>query len=808
MNKTIFVREPIGDRELNLPLSIGSDDTATLRVPDLESGNRLELFVENEKLCVRRYGEQMILLDGVELVAGSAFVIHEGGTIVMGATILRLEQESSVARVLSVRHLEGNLTIAPLRSDSGVAITEGDRDLRIDPVQPASVATAESSVTPTAAVQRNWRTVVVMTLVILLLVMSVLLLARFERIEIATLPKDASVSARGLSWSAPGGIFVLPGERELFIAKEGYVSTSRRVTVVKDQPLRLDVRLDELPGIIEIDSGGVAATAFVDGAEVGQVPGEVQLAAGTRTLVLKAERHLDAVETLEVVGKGVRQPLVFKLQPSWGKLAVTAQTPAAVLRIDEGAEITLPATVDLPAGLHRLEISAAAARPWRSAVLIKAGETQQIGPIELGAPDMTLQLRSRPSGAEIIVNGAFSGRTPARLELAPGIEHELLLNLQGYQSVRRSVVAESGQRRDLSIDLPAILVDLTVQGEPAGAQVFRGAELLGTTPLTTRLTAERHRLEIRKDGMQSEVSTVDLSAAVARSLDYRLTPVGRARDWAPPPPAMTAPSGVMLRLMPTAKVILGSERREQGRRANEFQRQVEFTRAFYLGTREVTNGEFRRFRPKHSSGFVGRRTLDLDGFPVTSVSWADAVEYCNWLSEQDGLPAAYEKQGGKWVLRQPVTIGYRLPTEAEWEFVARYTAASGALRRYEWGDALPPPRGYANLAGSEVLNELPQVMDAWQDDYVVVAPPGKFAANALGIFDMTGNVSEWVHDAYVSFDAAAGGKDPLGPSEGNRRVIKGSHWQTHSFSELRPAWREAADAGSQTIGFRVARYAE
>jgi formylglycine-generating enzyme required for sulfatase activity len=104
---------------------------------------------------------------------------------------------------------------------------------------------------------------------------------------------------------------------------------------------------------------------------------------------------------------------------------------------------------------------------------------------------------------------------------------------------------------------------------------------------------------------------------------------------------------------------------------------------------------------------------------------------------------------------------------------------------------------------------MPRVLDGWQDDYQVVAPPGKFRANGFGIFDMTGNVSEWVHDAYVSFEANAGGTDPLGPAAaGTRRVIKGSNWRTVSFADLRAAWREGADEGAEDIGFRVARYAE
>jgi len=174
-----------------------------------------------------------------------------------------------------------------------------------------------------------------------------------------------------------------------------------------------------------------------------------------------------------------------------------------------------------------------------------------------------------------------------------------------------------------------------------------------------------------------------------------------------------------------------------------------------------------------------------------SVSWEEAGQFCRELTRRSGKE-------------------YRLPTEAEWEYAARQVPLTGRARRYEWGDGLPPPAGAFNLAGSEAAGAVQTLLEGWQDEHPSVAPPGKYPANGLGLYDMTGNVSEWVHDAYASFDAAAGGTDPTGPASGARRVVKGANWRTAVFSELRPAWREGADpsSASQDIGFRIARYAE
>jgi formylglycine-generating enzyme required for sulfatase activity len=272
-------------------------------------------------------------------------------------------------------------------------------------------------------------------------------------------------------------------------------------------------------------------------------------------------------------------------------------------------------------------------------------------------------------------------------------------------------------------------------------------------------------------------------------------------------PTITTKIGYVVRIVPPGRFVMGSERREQGRRPNEGMRTVTFKRPFYIGVTEVTNGQFRKFRPRHASGHVEKQTLDLNTHPVSKVTWEDAAAFCNWLSEQEGLPPAYEKRDETLVLRQPVTNGYRLPTEAEWEYASRY-AGPGKQTRYAWGDALPVPENVGNIAGTETGDWLPARFEDYRDEFQVVAPVGQFPPNALGLHDMTGNVSEWVNDFYLSFVAGGALVDPLGPAAGNRHTIRGSSWRSALSSELRYAWRDSGEGGDQAIGFRVARYAD
>jgi formylglycine-generating enzyme required for sulfatase activity len=234
---------------------------------------------------------------------------------------------------------------------------------------------------------------------------------------------------------------------------------------------------------------------------------------------------------------------------------------------------------------------------------------------------------------------------------------------------------------------------------------------------------------------------------------------------------------------------------------------VKLERRYYLGLREVTNAEFRQFRPSHRSGFVLQQTLDLDRQPAVGVTWQDAAAYCNWLSAQDGLEPAYVEQAGRLVPVVPLNTGYRLPTEAEWEWAAR--SSGGALRKYPWGDALPVPPGAGNFADRRAQPLVAQIIADLDDGFAATAPVGSFSANPLGFFDMGGNVAEWALDLYTVQPAESTvAVDPVAAGAGAVRVIRGSSWQHSGVTELRLAFRDYGDGRRNDLGFRIARYAQ
>lgn len=209
---------------------------------------------------------------------------------------------------------------------------------------------------------------------------------------------------------------------------------------------------------------------------------------------------------------------------------------------------------------------------------------------------------------------------------------------------------------------------------------------------------------------------------------------------------------------------------------------VQISRRFALSETEVTQGQYQAVMGENPSQFK-----DLPGWemlPVERVSWLDAVKYCNKLSASEGLSPCYVLQGDAVRWDGLECLGYRLPTEAEWEYAARADETT-------------------EYAGSDRVDEV-----AWHDENSgsKTHPVGSKKANAWFLKDLSGNVWEWVWDWYADSYKAAGGQDPVGPASGSGRVVRGGSWVSNTVI-ARVAVRNGGAPASRGsgVGFRLAR---
>ncbi|MCL1865120.1 MAG: formylglycine-generating enzyme family protein [Spirochaetes bacterium] len=250
--------------------------------------------------------------------------------------------------------------------------------------------------------------------------------------------------------------------------------------------------------------------------------------------------------------------------------------------------------------------------------------------------------------------------------------------------------------------------------------------------------------------------------------------------------------------------IMGSPSSEAGRNDNESQHRVTVS-SFYMGKYEVTQEEYIEVMGSNRSRWQG---FDL---PVENVSWYDAIEYCNKRSVKEGLTPAYTIDKDRkdpnneatdmfdknqWVVTwNRKANGYRLPTEAEWEYACR----ADTKTPFNTGDNITTDE--ANYKGDKPYNNNAKGIDRRK-----TTPVGSFKPNAWGLYDMHGNVWEWCWDWYGAYSVAAQ-TDPEGPSSGAFRVERGGSW--FNFGQhLRSAFR----GGKLTpylwninLGFRLVR---
>jgi len=652
-----------------------------------------------------------------------------------------------------------------------------------------------------------WRWVLLATAVVFIAIMAFLLSARSVQITVQAQTSTDIALSGGLYMPFGDRYLMRSGDYQVTATALGYSPLHTTFTVTDEDNQIVELLLRLLPGRLGVNSQPTGAKVLIDGEFIGETPfSDVPVEAGEHSLQIQAERYLLLEQTLLVTGRDIQQQLELALEPAWAEVTVDSLPQGATILVDgEVAGIT-PSVLEIPQGERQLMLHKEGFAHWQEELTVIASEAQDMGRVELQPAAATVQLVSRPSRANVTVDGEFRGQTPLTLEVTPDRAHRLAVFKPGYRRHTSSLQMTAGATTSRTVKLVAQLGEVRFNIEPQSAIIKINGQPRGQGSQTLSLPAVEQTVEVSLEGYASVRRRVTprpgLEQAVSISLQTELE-----EQLARIKPELTTSLGQTLLLFTPGDFTMGASRREPGRRSNEVLHPVSLTRMFYLQTTEVTNAEFRLFQATHKSGQVQGNSVNREHQPVVQVSWQQAAQFCNWLSQREGLAPFFKETSGVVTGYNPAATGYRLPTEAEWAWAARVDGET--VLKFPWGDSFPPTERVENYADSTSAYVTGRIVNGYTDGYVVTASVASFPPSKKGLYDMGGNVSEWVLDVY-SIPSADGSTqvDPTGAQTGDNYVIRGAGWSHSKIAELRLSYRDYGQRGRDDVGFRIARYAE
>ncbi len=623
-------------------------------------------------------------------------------------------------------------------------------------------------------------------------------------------PATAVVDISGLTFHIGDNYLLLRGEHQLSAEAPGYYPLSKTIEVSDQATQQIDISLQPLPGNLLINASLSDIEVYIDDQLAGTVPGTLeQISRGAHKLDFRKYRYFPLQQEVQIEGLGKTQAVEITLQPAWGHMDFTTVPAGAELYIDDRLIGQTPITAEVLETGSQITLRAAGYKTLQQQITVKAGTKAQHPLIEMIVADGQLAINSSPQGASITIDKQFSGVTPLLVDVAPFTKHKVELFLEGYLKATRSIAVKPEQQADLNVDLTPNIGTVQLRVSPADATIKVDGKSQGSGSQTLSLNAKPHSISVEKSGYQTKSMTVTPRPGHQQALTVKLLTLEQAY-WASRPPTANSSVGIQLKLFrPDQQFMLGAPRRQPGRRANEAERSVALKRPFYLATHETTNAQYRRWKDQHSSTAIKGQTLDMNDQPVARVSWQDAALFCNWLSRKEGLPPFYIIEESRIVGFNWDAHGYRLPTEAEWAWAAKIDAQSKS-HIFPWSNDLYPPLEVTdNYADQSARALISFTLPNYNDQYPVSAVVGSFKANSKGLYEMSGNVAEWVND-YFDIRPRRGEPevDPRGPQQGNKHVIRGASWALASRTELRLSYRDSGNDGRIDLGFRIARYVD
>src|SRR6056297_3391837 len=458
----------------------------------------------------------------------------------------------------------------------------------------------------------------------------------------------------------------------------------------------------------------------------------------------------------------------FEAKPITKQIRIETTPSNATIYINGSYKGTSPLTIGLEEGTHTIEARKDGYVSKRENKTI-GSQTKDLSRIEtitltLEKETGSLYINSNPSGAYIYLNGTYKGTTSKKIEnLDPGY-YTLKLTKSGYEDKSESIRIEPGKRTTqyLTLEKEETTGSLYINSNPSGAYIYINGNYKGTTTKTIEeLEPGDYSLKLTKNGYNDKTENITIEAGKRETAYITL----QEKETETYTPGRNVPDQVLVK---AGTFQMGDEHGDLWSACRPVHT-VKLTYEYYIGKTEVTFNQYDAYCEA-----TGKSKPDDEGWgrgnrPVINVSWNEAIKYCNWLSEKEGLSKAYDSEGnlldknGRQTTDITQVEGYRLLTEAEWEYAARGGHKSTSDYKYAGGNNLYELGWYRNNSTGKTQEV------------------GQKSPNELGIYDMSGNVWDWCYDWYDSeyYDKSPR-ENPTGPNSASGRVARGGSWRGYA----------------------------
>jgi len=569
-------------------------------------------------------------------------------------------------------------------------------------------------------------------------------------------------------------------------------------------------RIEEKKGSIFINSNPSGALIYLDGSYKGSTPKTIEdLEAGNYALKLLKETYNDKTQNIKIKA-GERESVYVNLEKeeTTGSIFISTNPSGAYINFNGGFKGNSPKTIEnIEAGYYTLKISKEGYKDQIKSVEIEVGKqtSQHITLVQEEAKTGSVSVSTNPSSSYIYLDGIYQGFSPMTIEdLEPGY-YSIKLKKSGYHDKTQSIGIEAGEKENLytSLEKEKTTTEsvsennntgrMIINSNPSGAYIYLNQGFKGACPKTLEdLEPGTYAVKATKNDYEDKIVNITLNAGETKQISLQLEKKNEENRYIP---GKFVPDLVLVK---GGTFQMGDTRGDAGifdlAGGEKPVHTVKLTYDYYIGKTEVLFNEFDVYYQE-----TGRWKKDDKGWgkenrPVIDITWFDAIGYCNWLSEKEGLMKAYGEgnilldRNGNETTDITQVEGYRLPTEAEWEYAARGGHKDSGDTKYAGNNDIGTVGWYSGNSSSkthEVKEKEP---------------------NELGLYDMNGNVKEWCYDFYGKYPSGTL-TNPIGPESGNQRVVRGGSWDLSAgFSRLSSRCRGGSSySGSNDKGFRIVR---